>query len=140
MTSYSYFIICNTDDPKVFHIECTSMSDYRLRFSAMKSCFNKKCKTIPIKFNSKCKSSKDKLSESFENIPNYMRVFKTNYFYYLLEKREFETVDQALEYRDLLMKQRKERYKDFIPECKYKVTFNQPEFPHILEASFNGRN
>ena len=138
---FSYFIIIDTDDPKVFHIECTSMPDYRLRFSAMKSCFNKKSIKVPIKFNKKTRSSKDiQCNESFENIPNYMRVFKTNYFYYLLEKREFETVDQALEYRDLLMKQRKERYKDFIPECKYKVTFNQPEFPHILEASFNGRN
>ena len=137
MTSYSYFIICNTDDPRVFYIECTSMSDYRLRFSAMKSCFNKKCKTIPIKFNSKCKSSKDKLSESFEDIPNYMRVFMTNFFYYLLEKKSFETVEEAIIYRDLLIKQRLEKYANFVPECKFKLTFNQPELPDTLEASLD---
>ena len=34
---YSYFIICNTDDPNDFYIDMTTMKDYRLRFSAMKS-------------------------------------------------------------------------------------------------------
>ena len=125
---FSYFIICNTDDPKVFHIECTSMPDYRLRFSAMKSIFSKKSVSIPIKFNSKCKSSKDKLcNESFENIPDYMRVLQTNFIYYLLEKRNFETVDLAMEHRNELITKRLERYANFTPECKFKVTFNQPE-------------
>jgi len=113
------------------------MPDYRLRFSAMKSIFNKKCKTtiFPIKFNSKCKSSDTHSQGDSEGIPNYMRVFQTNFYYYLLEKREFETVDQALEYRDRLRLERLERYANFVPECKFKVTFNQPELPHTLEAS-----
>lgn len=124
---FSYFIIVDTDNPKVFHIECTSMPDYRLRFSAMKSIFNKKCKTtiFPIKFNSKCKSSDTHSQGDSEDIPNYMRVFQTNFYYYLLEKREFETVDQALEYRDRLRLERLERYANFVPEDKFKITFNQ---------------
>ena len=125
---FSYFIIINTDDPRVFHIECTSMPDYRLRFSAMKSIFNKKSISIPIKF--KCKSSDctqlHTLSLS-ENVPDYMRVLQTNYFYYLLHKKEFETVEQAIIYRDELIRQRLEKYANFTPECKFKVTFNQAE-------------
>ena len=135
MTSYSYFIICNTDDPKVFYIECTSMSDYRLRFSAMKSCFNKKSVSIPIKFNSK--SSECTQLHTSEDLPNYMRVLQTNYFYYLLEKKSFETVEEAIIYRDLLIKQRLEKYANFVPECKFKLTFNQPELPDTLEASLD---
>ena len=132
---FSYFIIIDTDDPKVFHIECTSMSDYRLRFSAMKSCFNKKCKTIPIKFNSK--SSECTQLHTSEDLPNYMRVLQTNYFYYLLEKKSFETVEEAMEYKEKLIMERKLRFKDFVPECKFKVTFNQPELHcDTLEASF----
>ena len=134
---FSYFIICNTDDPKVFHIECTSMPDYRLRFSAMKSIFSKKFNFIPLKFNSKCKSSDTHSQGDSEGIPNYMRVFMTNYYYFLLEKRNFETVEEAIEYKEKLIMERKLRFKDFIPECKYKVTFNQPELPHHLEASLD---
>jgi len=136
MTLFSYFIIVDTDNDLNFHIECTSMPDYRLRFSAMKSCFSKKCISIPIKFNSKCKSS-DCTQLHSEDIPDYMRVLKTNYFYYLLHKKSFETVNQALEYRDELIKHRKEKFKDFVPECKYKVTFNQPELPHTLQCEAN---
>ena len=133
---FSYFIICNTDDPKVFHIECTSMPDYRLRFSAMKSIFSKKFNFIPLKFNSKCKSSDTHSQGDSEGIPNYMRVFQTNFYYYLLEKREFETVDQALEYKEKLITERLEKFKNFTPECKFKVTFNQPELHcDTLEAN-----
>ena len=130
---FSYFIIIDTDDPKVFHIECTSMGDYRLRFSAMKSCFNKKCKTIPIKFNSKCKSSKDTLcNESCENLPNYMRVFQTNHIYYLLEKRSFTNLEDAMEYKEKLIMERKFRFKDFVPEDKFKITFNPPNEESVI--------
>ena len=136
--TFSYFIICNTDDPKVFHIECTSMPDYRLRFSAMKSIFSKKFNFIPLKFNSKCKSSDTHSQGDSEGIPNYMRVFMTNYYYFLLEKRNFETVEEAIEYKEKLIMERKLRFKDFIPECKFKVTFNQPELHcDTLEASFD---
>jgi len=121
---FSYFIILNTDNDLQFHIECTSMPDYRLRFSAMKSIFNKKCISIPIKFNSKS-SECTQLHTLSEDLPNYMRVFQTNFYYYLLEKREFETVDQALEYRDRLTLERLERYANFVPEDKFKITFNQ---------------
>jgi hypothetical protein len=104
------------------------MSDYRLRFSAMKSCFNKKCISIPIKFNKKTMSSKDTLcNESCENLPNYMRVFQTNHIYYLLEKKSFESLDLAMEYKEKLITERLEKFKNFTPECKFKVTFNQPE-------------
>lgn len=122
---FTYFIILDTDNDLNFHIECTSMPDYRLRFSAMKSIFNKKCVSIPIKFNSKF--NEDKLCESFEDLPNYMRVFMRNYYYFLLEKRNFETVEQAIIYRDELIRQRLEKYANFTPECKFKVTFNQAE-------------
>ena len=33
---YSFFVICNNNDPSHFHIEATCMRDWRLRASAMK--------------------------------------------------------------------------------------------------------
>lgn len=103
---FSFLIICDTNDPRNFHIECTSMSDYRLRFSAMKSNWNKsktkKCKTTAA----------------------YCRLFECNYTYHLLEKKSFDTVEDATSYRDNLIAERLERYKDFTPEDKLTVRFN----------------
>ena len=78
---FSFLIICDTNDPRNFHIECTLMSDYRLRFSAMKSNWNKsktkKCKTTAA----------------------YCRLFECNYTYHLLEKKSFDTVEDATSYK-----------------------------------------
>ena len=36
---FTFFIICDCRDPSLFHVEATAMSNYRLRYSAMKSTF-----------------------------------------------------------------------------------------------------
>ena len=53
MTVYSFFIICNTNCDLDFHIECTSMADYRLRFSAMKSAYKQKLRQNKFNENEK---------------------------------------------------------------------------------------
>ncbi len=121
MTMYSFLIICDTNDPRNFHIECTSMRDYRLRFSAMKSHWNKR-KTKTKTETKQCKTTTD-----------YCRLFECNYTYYLLEKKSFTNVEDATSYRDNLIAERHERYKDFTPEDKLRVTFNHivPELPEV---------
>ena len=41
---YHFFIICDNNDAKQFHIEATCMRDYRLRFSAIKSQYKRQLK------------------------------------------------------------------------------------------------
>lgn len=97
MVTFSYFIICNTDDPKEFHIECTSMKDYRLRFSAMKSRHKKVFgDNPPIEFHSKAPQKK--------SIPKINQILSSNWCYYLLERKDFSTPEDALSYREELTK------------------------------------
>ena len=104
---YSYFIICNTDDPSEFHIEMTTMRDYRLRFSAMKSNHIKKfgrCPPVSIHHSDK---------ENLECVlPSYHNLLKKNYTYYLLEKREISSAEEALRLKTELIKCRSELFKE----------------------------
>ena len=106
MTLYSFFIICNTNDDLDFHVECTCMPDYRLRFSAMKSAFNRKYKFYkkPMEMHMKQNVNSDANVKMNENTaPGYYRLFLENYVYYLLEKRIFCTPEAALNYRKKLI-------------------------------------
>ena len=97
MVTFSYFIICDTDDPKEFHIECTSMKDYRLRFSAMRSRHKKVFgDNPPIEFHSKAPEKK--------SIPKINQILSSNWCYYLLERKDFSTPEDALSYREELTK------------------------------------
>ena len=111
ITMYSFLIICDTNNPLCFHIECTSMADYRLRFSAMKSHWKKR--------ELKTKMEVNKMTA------DYCRLFNCNYTYYLLEKQSFNTVEDATSYKCKLIAERLEKFKDFTPENKLRVTFNQ---------------
>ena len=104
---YSYFIICNTDDPSEFHIEMTTMRDYRLRFSAMKSNHTRKfgrCPPVSIHHSDK---------ENLECVlPSYHSLLKKNYTYYLLEKRDIPSAEEALRLKTELIKCRSELFKE----------------------------
>ena len=115
MTLYSYFIICNTDDDSDFHIECTSMGNYRLRFSAMKGHFYRRNKICRIKRHTKQIHSMSMCEESQCETscePRYFRLFRKNFTFYLLEKVEFEKWEDALKHKKSVIHLRKEKYKN----------------------------
>ena len=129
MLLFSYFIIQNTNDVNDFHIELTSMKDWRLRFSAIKSEFRKKSQ---FTFNLKivCKNENENGNENENEIPDnakkiesYLRIFRTNYCFYLLEKRTFSTVQEALMFRDELIKLRLEKFEDTVNQDKFRLVF-----------------
>ena len=97
---FSFFIIADTDRYNHFHIEATSMADWRLRFSAMKSHFVKKFPQIPFQVHTDTRLCNDTDDAS------YINVMKTNYTFYLLEKRHFDTVEEAHIYRQCLIQSR----------------------------------
>ena len=97
---FSFFIIADTDRYNHFHIEATSMADWRLRFSAMKSHFVKKFPQIPFQVHTDIRLCNDTEDAS------YINVMKTNYTFYLLEKRHFDTVEEAHIYRENLIQSR----------------------------------
>ena len=127
---YSYFIICNTDDPNDFYIDMTTMKDYRLRFSAMKSNHIKKfgrCPPVSIHTGvtqiCQCQCDID--------LPSYHNLLKKNYTYYLLEKRDIPSAEEALKFKTELIKRRSELFKDHSVKCQcsdrqcdFTVTFN----------------
>ena len=82
---YSFFVICDTDDPSIFHIEMTSMKDYRLRFSAMKSNHNRKFGfNVPMKINTiQCLDT-----DCNCDLTGFHKILKGNSTYYLLEKKD----------------------------------------------------
>ena len=147
MTVYSFFIICNTNCDLDFHIECTSMADYRLRFSAMKSAYKQKLKFNKFNENEKNENfntfslsihSKTKLCDECENendnendnenvSPAYklQNLFQTNFVYYLLEKKTFDTLEDAQNYRKTLIQQRLKRYSY---QCRVKTSTNLCKF------------
>jgi len=125
MLMFSYFIIQNTNDVNDFQIELTSMKDWRLRFSAIKSEFRKKSQST---FNLKivCKNENENENEIPDNakkIESYLRIFRTNYCVYLLEKRSFSTVQEALMFRDELIKLRLEKFQDTVNQDKFHLVF-----------------
>ena len=121
MLLFSYFIIQNTNDVNDFHIELTSMKDWRLRFSAIKSEFRKKSQ---FTFNLKivCKNENE-IPDNAKKIESYLRIFRTNYCFYLLEKRSFESVAEALMFRDELIKLRLEKFQDTVNQDKFHLVF-----------------
>ena len=83
MTTYSFFILVDTNDPLNFHIEMTKMN-YRLRFSALKSNHIRKYgKCVPVRIHT------HNCDEENETLPGYHNVLKSNYTFYLLDKRHF---------------------------------------------------
>ena len=123
MLLFSYFIIQNTNDVNDFHIELTSMKDWRLRLSAIKSEFRKKSQ---FTFNLKivCKNeNENEIPDNAKKIESYLRIFRTNYCFYLLEKRSFSTVQEALMFRDELIKLRLEKFQDTVNQDKFHLVF-----------------
>ncbi len=102
---YSYFIICDTDNSSDFHIEMTTMKDYRLRFSALKSNHNRRYgNNSPVEIHVKTNSS---VCEQCE-LPSFHRLLKKNYYYYLLEKKDFISAEDATSYKNELIRCRSE--------------------------------
>ena len=95
---YSFFVICDTDDPSIFHIEMTSMKDYRLRFSAMKSNHNRKFGfNVPMKINTLD-------TDCNCDLTGFHKILKGNSTYYLLEKKDFESAEEASKFKAELIK------------------------------------
>ena len=115
---YSYFILTDTNNPDRFRIECTCMKNWRLRLSALKSKFVKLHGFAPLKFYLQCQC------KDSDNVKFNGNIFETNYTSYLLEKREFVSPSDALEYRDKLIMERLERSKNNVPASKFKIIFN----------------
>ena len=119
------------------------MADYRLRFSAMKSAYKQKLKfkspfTFSLSIHSKSKlcdtfiSDKDNENENDnENVSPAFKLhnlFQTNFVYYLLEKKTFDTLEDAQNYRKTLIQQRLKRYthkcvKTSTNLCKFTISF-----------------
>ena len=102
---YSFFIIVDTDDASNFHIEMTKMH-YRLRFSALKSNHIRKFGAnapvnIHIKYKCNDHEAKDISQDKFDS---YHKVFISNYTYYLLAKKDFSSVEEALKFKAELIK------------------------------------
>lgn len=107
-TLYTFFMICDARDPNVFHIEMTSMKDYRLRYSAMKSAFLRYIR-------GDCESS----------YRDYFDVFGPGYaVYYRLGLPMYLTKENATEYRSKLIENHLNKYRDFQPTYSSgRVTF-----------------
>ena len=118
---YSYFIICNTNDPNDFHIEMTTMKDYRLRFSAMKSNHTRKFGRFPpVSIHKHSDTDTDNLIA----LPTYHNLLKKNYAFFLLEKKHFLNFDDALTHKQNLIKCRSELFKDNTVRDPFTVKFN----------------
>jgi hypothetical protein len=108
---YSFFVICDTKDPSIFHIEMTCMKDYRLRFSAMKSNHNRKFGfNVPMKIhtldtNCNC------------DLTGFHKILKGNSTYYLLEKRDFESAEEASKFKAELIKFRSVKHPHSTQKC-----------------------
>ena len=123
---YSYFIICNTDDPNDFYIDMTTMKDYRLRFSAMKSNHIKRfgrCPPVSIH------TGVTQICQCQFDLPSYHNLLKKNYTYYLLEKRDISSAEEALKFKNELIRRRSELFKEHSVtcqcncQCDFTVTF-----------------
>ena len=111
---YSFFVICDTDDPSIFHIEMTSMKDYRLRFSAMKSNHNRKFGfNVPMKINTvQCLDT-----DCNCDLTGFHKILKGNSTYYLLEKKDFESAEEASKFKAELIKFRSVKHPHPTQKC-----------------------
>ena len=108
---YSFFVICDTDDPSIFHIEMTSMKDYRLRFSAMKSNHNRKFGfNVPMKINTLD-------TNCYCDLTGFHKILKGNSTYYLLEKKDFESAEEASKFKAELIKFRSVKHPHPTQKC-----------------------
>ena len=74
MTTYSFFILVDTNDPSNFHIEMTKMN-YRLRFSALKSNHIRKYgKSVPVRIHT---HDSDTNKCTCVTLPGYHNVLKS---------------------------------------------------------------
>lgn len=99
MIVFSFILVSDNNDPRRFYIETTSMKNPRLRFSALKSLYKKYLK------------GETKYKPIFE-------YFALDYSYYVLDKKEFETYEDAMEYTEQLVQERSDKLKDCIPHPK----------------------
>ncbi len=116
---YSFFILVDTNDPLNFHIEMTKMN-YRLRFSALKSNHIRKYgKCVPVRIHTH--SDDDK--ENFK-LPGYHNVLRSNYTFYLLDKRHL-TPEQANKHKLNLIELYKQGCNDNLTnKFKFTMTFS----------------
>jgi len=110
MALYSYFILIDTNDPTCFTIECTAMRDWRLRLSAIKSNhYRKYGRHAPLNVHTSttyvCTDYKIKDYVRHLHPGSYNSILCKNYCHYLITKKEFESLDGALEYRDKLVEE-----------------------------------
>tara|TARA_R110001606_G_scaffold120269_4_gene251865 strand:+ start:1099 stop:1401 length:303 start_codon:yes stop_codon:yes gene_type:complete len=99
----------------------TVMKDWRLRFSAIKSEYRKKTNVVPLRTIHKNNCNENPKNEN--GVTSYFNVLRTNYCYYLLEKRTFESVADALEYRDELINSRLEKSRGESLPDKFHLVF-----------------
>lgn len=119
---YSFFIIVDTNDPSNFHIEMTKMH-YRLRFSALKSNHIRKFgANAPVNIHIRCNDNEAK-DISQDNIGSYHKIFKKNYTYYLLAKKDFSSVEEALKFKAELIKCHSEYTMCMKEQDPYTVSF-----------------
>jgi len=95
LVDYSFFVICNNNDPKHFHIEATCMRDYRLRFSAMKSTYKRYLK-------------------GRVDYKSYFKIFAGDYSYHLLDRGLCHPKDVP-EIVQEMTKKRLEKFRDTEP-------------------------
>ena len=113
---YSFFIIIDTDDPSSFWVEMTKMN-YRLRFSALKSNHIRKYgkqKNLGIHTAS---SDPEK-----NELPRYHNVLRSNYTFYLLEKRQMSS-EQANEHKLNLINLWRSKNAKLTDVDKFKISF-----------------
>lgn len=114
---YSFFIIIDTDDPSSFWVEMTKMN-YRLRFSALKSNHIRKYgKQINLGIHTASSDPK-----SVIELPRYHNVLKSNYTFYLLEKRQM-SAEQANEHKLNLINMWRSRNAALKCVDKFKISF-----------------
>jgi len=126
---YSFFIIVDTDDASNFHIEMTKMH-YRLRFSALKSNHIRKFgANAPVNIHIKYNELNDNEAKDISQdtlCGSYHKVFKKNYTYYLLAKKDFSSAEEALKFKAELIKCHSEYIcckKEQDPHSMYTVSF-----------------
>ena len=111
MALYSYFILIDTNDPTCFTIECTAMRDWRLRLSAMKSNHYRKCgRHAPLNIHTTTTYvCTDGIKDCVRHLHpgSYNSILCRNYCHYLITKKEFESLDAALEYKDQLTEEQR---------------------------------
>jgi hypothetical protein len=111
---YHFIIINNNNDALHFHIEASSMKDYRLRFSAIKSQYKR-------------------FSKGIGQYKSVFTLFKGDYSYYRLEYRMC-LPSEVPEIVKALSDERKERFKDSTPYVSSNIiTFEKPDIQSLMK-------